>query len=81
MSTIRNHNYRIETETLTDGRVRAKARGRKTNVRTFAAGITHEAAAHELARRIEGSRFVEVRNLITIAAAGKAEWAIYVTNA
>ena len=80
MSTMRNHNYRIETETLPDGRVLTKARGRKTNAHTYPAGTDPEVAADDLARRIEGLRFAEVRNLTAIAAAGKAEWAIYVTT-
>lgn len=72
----RNHNYRIGTDILADGRVRAKARGRKTNVQTFPAGTTPEEAATQLAGKIEGERFAEVRNLITVGA--KADWAIYV---
>ena len=80
MSVIRNHNYRIGTDALADGRIRAKARGRKTNVRTYPAGTTHEAAALALATKIEGDRVAGVRNLVDIIeAASKADWAVLVT--
>lgn len=77
----RNHNYSIGTDILADGRVRAKARGRKTSQRTFESGTTPQEAALTLAiaieRRQNEEREVEVRNLVTVGA--KADWAIYVS--
>lgn len=81
-SPIRNNNYRIGTDTLEDGRVRAQARGRKTNRKTYPAGTTPEAAALDLAQKIEGeTRHVEVRNLVDMPSVGKADWAIYTNHA
>lgn len=61
MSAHENCNYRIGVDTLPTGKVRAKARGRKTNAQTFPEGTAHEAAAEALARKIEGDRFDSVR--------------------
>lgn len=77
MSIHRNHNYSIGTDTLTDGRIRAKARGRKTTQRTFPAGTSHDDAAAELARIIEGERFARVE-IRTSLRGIKADWAVYV---
>lgn len=56
----RNHNYIIITETLSDGRVRASARGRIRKVRTFDADVPHADAAQFLADLIEG-RYCKAR--------------------
>lgn len=75
---IRNHNYRIGTDQLEDGRIKAKARGRKTNVRTFPAGTTHAEAALALATLIEGERIAEVRELTSVGY--KRDYAVFVQN-
>lgn len=80
MSVRRNHNYRIGTDTLADGRIRATARGRKRNVKTFPAGTSHESAALTLATTIEGERIARVENLIDLMSVGKADWAIFVST-
>lgn len=55
-----NCNYRIGVDTLPNGKVRAKARGRKANTITLPEGTEHAAAAEQLARKIEGERFSHV---------------------
>ena len=60
MDTIQNENYRIGTDRLDNGKIRAKARGRRTNTKTFPADTTHEQAATILAQVIEGERFAHV---------------------
>lgn len=80
MSTHRNHNYQIGTDELAGGRIKAKARGRKTNVQTFPAGTTHEAAAQALASKIEGDTEAEVRELTRNDNGTKRDFAIYVTR-
>lgn len=79
MSVIRNHNYRIGTDTLADGRVKAKARGRKTNVQTFPTGTTHEEAALALATKIEGERTSSVSEVSRNPNGSSRDWAILVT--
>lgn len=76
----RNHNYAIGTDELPDGRIKAKAHGRKTNVRTFPAGTTHEAAALALATTCERDRIPEVRELSRNDGGTKRDFAIYVTH-
>jgi hypothetical protein len=48
-----NPNYRIGTDLLDDGRMRAQARGAKTNRRTYPDRTTHHDAAFALARAID----------------------------
>ena len=73
--THRNHNYIIITETLSDGRVRASARGRIRKVRTFDADVPHADAAQFLADLIEG-RHCEARDIGSLYTRGT--WAVYV---
>lgn len=80
MTTMRNHNYRIGTDELADGRVKATARGRKNNVKTFPAGTSHEEAALTLATKIEGERISDVREVSRNDDGSKRDWAIYVNN-
>jgi hypothetical protein len=79
MSTHRNHNYRIGTDTLDDGRIKATARGRKTNVKTFPAGTTHDDAALALALKIEKDLVAEVREVSRNPNGTKRDYAVYVT--
>jgi hypothetical protein len=84
METTRTHpnqNYRIGTDTLPTGKVRAKARGRKTTTRTFPAGTPHQEAAEAVARLIEGDRFCHVAQVssgTSRTGALAADWAVYV---
>lgn len=75
--TMQNGNYRIATDTMPHGKVRARAHGRKTTTRTFPEGTTHELAAMELAKIIEGERFAHVGQ--HSGHATSADWAVYVT--
>lgn len=77
MSSIRNHNYQIGTDTLPTGKVRATARGRKTNRQTFPEGTTHHDAALSLAQKIERDRVAEVRELTRNGDGTKRDYAIY----
>lgn len=79
MSTQRNHNYRIGTDTLPGGKVRARAHGRKTTTRTFPEGTRHELAAAQLAAIIEGDRFAHVTQHSGHYLS--ADWVVYVTIA
>jgi hypothetical protein len=78
-NTHRDHNYRIATDTLDSGKVRAKARGRKTNAQTFPAGTTHEDAATKLAAKIGGPRFAHVKELTSNPNGSSRDFAIFVT--
>ena len=75
MDMRRNHNYRIGTDILDDGRIKAKARGNHNNTKTYPTGTTPENAALALATKIEGDLIAEVRNHITVG--NKADWHIY----
>jgi hypothetical protein len=82
MSDLRNHqnnNYRIGTDELADGRMKATARGRKKNVKTFPVGTTHEDAALELATKIEGDRISEVRERSRNSDGTSRDFAVYVS--
>jgi hypothetical protein len=80
MSVHRNHNYRIGTDTLPTGKVQAKARGRRTSVKTFPVGTAHDLAAETLAKSIEGERFDHVTQLSANSDGSRRDYAIYVTN-
>ena len=78
MDMRRNHNYRIGTDILEDGRIKAKARGSHNNTKTYPADTTPEDAALALATKIEGDLITEVRNHITVG--NKADWHVYTTH-
>jgi hypothetical protein len=73
-------NYRIGTDVLTDGRVKATAHGRKTNVRTFPVGTAQDVAALTLATKIEGERIAEVREVSSSPNGNSRDWAIFVNQ-
>lgn len=73
-----NHNYRIGVDTLPTGKVKATCRGRKTNVKTFPEGTTHEAAATAMAQKIEGDRFSHV-GLRSGQEGWKSDWEVWVS--
>ena len=78
MSIHQNHNYRIGTDRLENGKIRAKARGRKTNTRTYPEATTHEQAATMLAILIEGDRFAHVDLQSANYDGSKQDWNIFV---
>ena len=80
MSVIVNHNYRIGTDLLEDGRILAKARGRKHNQKTFPSGTAHEDAAATLAAKIEGERFHHVEMLTANHDTSKCDYRVFVNN-
>lgn len=72
-----DHSYRIYTDVLPDGRVRARARGRARRTKTFPAGTSMLEAATGLAKLIEGERFSHVLSTIELANY-KADFNVYV---
>lgn len=80
MTTTPRENYRIGVDILGDGRAKAKARGTKSNTRTFPAGTTAEQAATFLAARLEGFDFSHV-SMHSGSAEWKSDWTVYVETA
>lgn len=74
---VERETYRIGTDVLPDGRVKAQARGRKTNRRTFPIGTAPEQAAESMARKFEGENFASVR-MASTNGLDKSDWKVFV---
>ena len=78
--TIAREAYRIGTDTMPNGKTRARARGTKSNTLTTAYDSAGAAAA--LARKIEGDRFDRVERVSHGAGRNglpSADFVVYVT--